>query len=61
MRIVKFNIIYLIFFSCSIIPPDLEWEDVKSDHESVLNILGILSTDSLSGIKGLPTVWSQVK
>jgi len=47
MRIIKLNIITLIFFSCSIVPPELEWEDVQSDHESVLNILGILSTDSL--------------
>ena len=47
MKIIKLNIITLIFFSCSIISPELEWEDVKSDHESVLNILGILSTDSL--------------
>ena len=47
MKIIKLNIITLLFFSCSIIPPELEWEDVESDHESVLNILGILSTDSL--------------
>ena len=47
MKIIKLNIITLFFISCSIIPPELEWEDVKSDHESVLNILGILSTDSL--------------
>lgn len=47
MRIIKLNIISLLFFSCSIVPPELEWEDVQSDHESVLNILGILSTDSL--------------
>ena len=40
-------IISIFFFSCAIGPPDLEWEDVTSDHESTLNIIGLLSTDSL--------------
>ena len=40
-------IISIFFFSCAIEPPDLEWEDVTSDHESTLNIIGLLSTDSL--------------
>ena len=40
-------IISIVFFSCAIEPPDLEWEDVTSDHESTLNIIGLLSTDSL--------------
>ena len=40
-------IICIFFFSCSIVPPDLEWEDVTSDHESTLNIIGLISADSL--------------
>ena len=40
-------IICILFFSCSIVPPDLEWEDVTSNHESTLNIIGLISTDSL--------------
>ena len=40
-------IISIFFFSCAIEPPDLVWEDVTSDHESTLNIIGLLSTDSL--------------
>jgi hypothetical protein len=40
-------IISIFFFSCSIVPPDLEWEDVTSDHESMLNIIGLISADSL--------------
>lgn len=40
-------IISIFFFSCTILPPDLEWEDVTSDHESTLNIIGLISADSL--------------
>ena len=40
-------IISIFFISCSIELPDLEWEDVTSNHESTLNIIGLISTDSL--------------
>jgi hypothetical protein len=37
----------LFFWSCQIVLPELEWEDLESDHDPVLNIVGVLSTDSL--------------
>ena len=43
-----FPFIFVLFFSsCSIVPPEMEWKDVSSDHDPVLNILGIISPDSL--------------
>jgi hypothetical protein len=36
-----------LFGSCITLEQDLEWEDVKSDHDPVLNIMGIISSDTL--------------
>ena len=36
-----------MFGSCITLEQDLEWEDVKSDHDPVLNIMGIISSDTL--------------
>ena len=36
-----------MFGSCITLDQDLEWEDVKSDHDPVLNIMGIISSDTL--------------
>jgi hypothetical protein len=42
------SISLIIFISgCLSISPELEWEDVETDHEPVLNVLGILSVDTL--------------
>ena len=43
----KLFLTFLIFCSCTIVPPEMQWEGVSSKHEPVLNILGILSKDSL--------------
>jgi hypothetical protein len=34
-------------FGCLSLTPELEWEDVKSDHDPVLNVFGLLSADSI--------------
>ena len=47
MRYIYPIIFFLFFSSCSIVPPEMEWEDVTSDHDPLLNILGIISPDSL--------------
>jgi hypothetical protein len=47
MRYITPFILFLFFSSCSIVPPEMEWKDVSSDHDPVLNILGIISPDSL--------------
>ena len=47
MRYFFLIIYFLIFSSCSIVPPEMEWKDVSSDHDPLLNILGIISSDSL--------------
>ena len=47
MRYISPFILVLFFSSCSIVPPEMEWKDVSSDHDPVLNILGIISPDSL--------------
>ena len=36
-----------MFGSCITLEQELEWEDVKSDHDPVLNIMGIISSDTL--------------
>ena len=36
-----------MFGSCITLDQELEWEDVKSDHDPVLNIMGIISSDTL--------------
>ena len=47
MRILNTLIFSFSFLSCITLEQELEWEDVKSDHEPVLNIMGIISSDSL--------------
>ena len=47
MRILNALIFLFLFFSCITLEQELEWEDVKSDHEPVLNIMGIISSDTL--------------
>ena len=47
MRIFNTLIFSFLFFSCITLEQELEWEDVKSDHEPVLNIMGIISSDTL--------------
>ena len=47
MRYIFPIIIFVFFSSCTIVPPEMEWEDVSSDHDPLLNILGIISPDSL--------------
>tara|TARA_B100000315_G_scaffold260744_1_gene324741 strand:+ start:13006 stop:13905 length:900 start_codon:yes stop_codon:yes gene_type:complete len=48
MRLFILLCIGLILFSCISLEPELEWEDVTSDHEPVLNIIALLSSDSLT-------------
>ena len=47
MRILNTLIFSFSFLSCITLEQELEWEDVKSDHEPVLNIMGIISSDTL--------------
>ena len=48
MRQFKISCLFLLFWACvADFSPELEWEDVQADHEPELNILGILSGDSL--------------
>ena len=48
MRQFKISCLFLLFWACvADFSPELEWEDVQADYEPELNILGILSGDSL--------------
>ena len=47
MRLLVISILCLILPACLSISPELEWEDVISDHEPVLNVLGLISADSV--------------
>ena len=47
MRIFNTIILCFLFGSCITLDQELEWEDVKSDHDPVLNIMGIISSDTL--------------
>ena len=48
MRQFKISCLFLLFWACvADFSPELEWEDVQADYEPKLNILGILSGDSL--------------
>ena len=47
MRIFNTIILCFLFGSCITLEQELEWEDVKSDHDPVLNIMGIISSDTL--------------
>ena len=41
-----FLLISLVIFIPGCIPPPEEWEDIESDYDHVLNVLGIVSLDS---------------
>ena len=47
VRIFNTIILWFLFGSCITLEQELEWEDVKSDHDPVLNIMGIISSDTL--------------
>ena len=47
VRIFNTIILCFLFGSCITLDQELEWEDVKSDHDPVLNIMGIISSDTL--------------
>ena len=41
--------LFVVFWGCLSLEPELEWEDVEAEHEPELNILAILSPDTLVG------------
>ena len=44
----KISCLFLLFWACvADFSPELEWEDVEADYEPELNIMGILSGDTL--------------
>ena len=47
MRFIIISLLSFTLFGCLSLAPELEWEDVTSDHESTLNIFGLLSADSI--------------
>ena len=48
MRPYKTSCLFLLFWACiADFSPELEWEDVEADYEPELNIIGILSGDTL--------------
>jgi len=47
MRLVFISFLSFTLFGCLSLAPELEWEDVKSDHDPVLNVFGLLSADSI--------------
>ena len=48
MRPYKISCLFLFFWACiADFSPELEWEDVEADYEPELNIIGILSGDTL--------------
>ena len=47
MRFIIISSLSFTLIGCLSLAPDLEWEDVTSDHEPVLNVFGLLSTDSI--------------
>ncbi len=47
MRFVLISLLGFIFYGCLSFAPELEWEDVTSDHDPVLNVFGLLSADSI--------------
>ena len=46
MRFIIISFLSFTLFGCLSMAPELEWEDVTSDHESTLNIFGLISADS---------------
>ena len=48
MRPYKISCLFLLFWACiADFSPELEWEDVEADYEPELNIIGVLSGDTL--------------
>ena len=47
MRSVFISLLSFTLFGCLSLAPELEWEDVMSDHDPVLNVFGLISADSL--------------
>ena len=47
MRFIIISLLSFTLIGCLSLAPDLEWEDVTSDHDPVLNVFGILSADSI--------------
>ena len=47
MKLINTIVLCFLFGSCITLEQELEWEDVKSDHDPVLNIMGIISSDTL--------------
>ena len=47
MRSVSICLLSITLFGCLSLAPELEWEDVTSDHESTLNIFGLIFADSI--------------
>ncbi len=47
MRFIIISLLSFTLFGCLSLSPELEWEDVKSDHDPVLNVFGLLSADSI--------------
>ena len=48
MRQFKISGLFLLFWACiADFSPELEWEDVEADYEPELNIIGVLSGDTL--------------
>jgi len=47
MRFIIISLLSFTLIGCLSLAPDLEWEDVASDHDPVLNVFGLLSADSI--------------
>ena len=47
MRFIIISLLSFTLFGCLSLTPELEWEDVTSDHDPVLNVFGLLSADSI--------------
>ena len=47
MRFIIISLLSFTLFGCLSLAPELEWEDVKSDHDPVLSVFGLLSADSI--------------
>ena len=47
MHFIIISLLSFTLFGCLSLAPELEWEDVTSDHDPVLNVFGLLSADSI--------------
>jgi len=47
MRFIIISLLSFTLFGCLSLAPELEWEDVTSDQDPVLNVFGLLSADSI--------------